>query len=38
VSYGGSESLAQLRDKVLPDPLRYLVPLSTAARTESYER
>jgi IMP dehydrogenase/GMP reductase len=38
VSYGGAESLAQLRDKVLPDPLRYLVPLSSASRAESYER
>ena len=38
VSYGGSESLAQLREKVLPDPLRYLVPLSSASRVESYER
>jgi hypothetical protein len=26
------------RAKVLPDPLRYLIPLSSAARTESYER
>ena len=38
VSYGGAESLAQLRAKVLPDPLRYLIPLSSAARAESYER
>jgi IMP dehydrogenase len=38
VSYGGSPSLAQLRDKVLPDPLRYLVPLSAASRAESYDR
>ena len=38
VSYGGSESLAQLREKVLQDPLRYLVPLSSASRVESYER
>jgi IMP dehydrogenase len=38
VSYGGAESLAALRAKVLPDPLRYLVPLSAAARAESYER
>jgi IMP dehydrogenase len=38
VSYGGAESLAQLRAKVLPDPLRYLVPLSSASRAESYER
>ena len=38
VSYGGAESLAEVRAKVLPDPLRYLVPLSSAARAESYER
>ena len=38
VSYGGAESLAQLRSKVLPDPLRFLVPISAAARAESYER
>ncbi len=38
VSYGGAESLAQVRAKVLADPLRYLVPLSSAARAESYER
>jgi IMP dehydrogenase len=38
VSYGGASSLAELRDRVLPDPLRYLVPLSAAARAESYER
>jgi IMP dehydrogenase len=38
VSYGGAPTLAQLREKVLPDPLRYLVPLSTASRAESYER
>jgi len=38
VSYGGAESLARLRAKVLPDPLRYLVPLSSASRAESYER
>jgi IMP dehydrogenase len=38
VSYGGAESLAELRARVQPDPLRYLVPLSAAARAESYER
>jgi len=38
VSYGGAGSLAQLREKVLPDPLRYLVPLSDASRAESYDR
>jgi len=38
VSYAGEETLAAVRAKVLPDPLRYLVPLSAAARAESYER
>ncbi len=38
VSYAGEESLAATRTKVLPDPLRYLIPLSAAARAESYER
>jgi IMP dehydrogenase len=38
VSYGGGESLAAVRAKVLAEPLRYLVPLSAAARAESYER
>jgi IMP dehydrogenase len=38
VSYGGAETLGQVRAKVLADPLRYLVPLSAAARAESYER
>jgi IMP dehydrogenase len=38
VSYAGEETLTAARAKVLPDPLRYLIPLSPAARTESYER
>jgi len=38
VSYAGEATLAAARTKVLPDPLRYLVPLSSAARDESYER
>ncbi|MGH7414631.1 MAG: IMP dehydrogenase [Candidatus Rokuibacteriota bacterium] len=38
VSYAGEETLAAARAKVLPEPLRYLIPLSPAARTESYER
>ena len=38
VSYAGEATLAAARTKVLPDPLRYLVPLSPAARDESYER
>lgn len=38
VSYAGEETLAAVRAKVVPDPRRYLVPLSPAARAESYER
>jgi IMP dehydrogenase len=38
VSYGGERSLAALREKVARDPGRYLIPLSDAARAESYER
>ncbi len=38
VSYAGEETLAAVRAKVLPDPARYLIPLSPAARAESYER
>ncbi|MFW5397345.1 MAG: hypothetical protein XXXNARYT_003073 [Candidatus Accumulibacter regalis] len=38
VSYGGEITLAALREKVLPDPSAFLVPLSAAARSESYER
>ena len=38
VSYGGGEALAEVRGRVLEDPMRYLVPLSEAARRESYDR
>jgi IMP dehydrogenase len=38
VSYAGEDTLAAARAKVLPDPRRYLVPLSAAARAESYDR
>jgi IMP dehydrogenase len=38
VSYAGENTLAAVRAKVLPEPLRYLIPLSPAARAESYER
>jgi IMP dehydrogenase len=38
VSYAGEDALVAVRKKVLPDPLRYLIPLSAAARAESYER
>ena len=38
VSYGGRKALADVRAKVVADPLRYLIPLSEAARRESYDR
>ncbi len=38
VSYAGSDSLATVRERVLQDPLRYLIPLSEASRRESYDR
>jgi len=38
VSYAGEVSLARVREQVLPHPLQYLIPLSEAARRESYDR
>ena len=38
ISYGGAESLAELRRAFWSDPDRYLITLSAAARRESYER
>ena len=38
VSYGGTDSLAALRTEVVRDPLPHLIPLSPAARRESFER
>jgi IMP dehydrogenase len=38
ISYSGAQSLAEVRDKVLRDPGRFLIPLSAAARAESYDR
>lgn len=38
VSYSGESSLGEARNKIVPDPLRFLVPLSDAARRESFER
>jgi hypothetical protein len=38
VSYAGENSLEATRKKLLPDPLKYLIPLSDASRRESYER
>jgi IMP dehydrogenase len=38
VSYAGGRSLGEVRSRVLPDPARFLIPLSEASRRESYER
>ena len=38
VSYAGETTLSDTREKILPDPLRFLVPLSESSRRESYER
>ncbi len=38
ISYGGANSLADLREKFWSDPAGYLVRLSRAARAESFER
>lgn len=38
VSYGGGTSLAEVRAKVVADPLEYLIPLSGPSRAESYDR
>ena len=38
VSYAGESSLEATRRKLLPDPLKYLIPLSEPSRRESYER
>jgi IMP dehydrogenase len=38
VSYGGADLLASFRAEVVRDPLPHLIPLSAAARRESFER
>jgi len=38
VSYAGGDTLAEVRARVVKDPMRYLIPLSEPARRESYER
>jgi len=38
VSYAGTSSLEDARAAIVTEPMRYLVPLSGAARHESYER
>jgi IMP dehydrogenase len=38
ISYGGAESLRDLREKFWAEPDRYLIKLSASSRRESYER
>jgi hypothetical protein len=38
VSYAGEADLQSAQAKIAPDPLRFLIPLSPAARQESYVR
>ncbi|HET9325598.1 MAG TPA: IMP dehydrogenase [Candidatus Eisenbacteria bacterium] len=38
VSYAGTDTLAAVRSEAVKNPLPYLVPLSAAARRESFER
>ncbi len=38
ISYAGCQSLEKARKQIVPEALRYLIPLSEAARRESYER
>jgi IMP dehydrogenase len=38
ISYGGAESLSDLRSRFWADPKTYLIKLSASARRESYER
>ena len=38
VSYASGGSLAEVRERIVHAPLPFLIPLSEAARRESYER
>jgi hypothetical protein len=38
ISYGGVTSLKEFRDQFWSDPARYLIRLSSASRTESFDR
>jgi IMP dehydrogenase len=38
ISYGGAQSLGELREKFWADPDRYLIKLSASSRRESYDR
>jgi IMP dehydrogenase len=38
ISYGGANSLAELKEMFRNDPMRYLIKLSASSKKESYER
>jgi IMP dehydrogenase len=38
ISYGGTSSLRELRERFWADPARYLIKLSASSRRESYDR
>jgi len=38
ISYGGADSLAELRQMFQQDPDRYVIRLSESARRESFDR
>jgi hypothetical protein len=38
ISYGGAESLADLKARFMADPARYLIRLTQSSRRESYDR
>lgn len=38
ISYAGGQSLECVRNQVVRDPMRYLIPLTESSRRESYER
>jgi hypothetical protein len=38
VSYGGATSLGELQEKFRRNPLEYIVRLTEASRTESFQR
>jgi IMP dehydrogenase len=38
VSYAGGKTLQEVRARIVPDPLQYLIPLSESAQRESFER
>ena len=38
ISYAGGTSLAEVREKIVQDPTKYLTPLSAASWRESYQR